>query len=118
MKPITLACTAALSLATLSIAHAGSSTAVPTQTVQFGDLDLSHAQGNATLYHRVSIAARYVCRDQEPSKPPSSLALLSLHERCMDQAMAGAVAGVNRPEFTAYVASKLPALGTIHMAAR
>jgi UrcA family protein len=114
MKLITLACTAALSLATLSIAHAGSSTAVPTQTVQLGDLDLSHAQGNATLYHRVSIAARSVCRDQEPS----SLALLSLHKRCMDLAMAGAVAGVNRPEFTAYVASKLPALATIHITAR
>jgi hypothetical protein len=36
------------------------------------------------------------------------LQLIPLYKACIDQAVSGAVARINRPEFTDYVASRTP----------
>jgi UrcA family protein len=117
MKLFTLACTAVLSLAMLSLAHAADP-AVPTQVVKFGDLDLSRTEGNATLYDRLVSASRLVCRGLDPSSSGQGIILMSRHRACLDKALTDAVANVNRPDFTAYAVSKRPTLAPIRVASR
>jgi UrcA family protein len=59
---------------------------VATKVVRFKDLDLSTAEGAQTLYDRIALAARIVCRDAG-------------HEsrECRARAVDGAVRAVGRP---------------------
>jgi UrcA family protein len=66
--------------------------------VRFPDLDLSKIAGAKTLYSRISLAARIVCRPLEGG----DLQRAEQHQACVDQAVAGAVANVNRPLLSQY----------------
>lgn len=107
MKTFTLACTVALSFTTLSLAHAADD-AIPTRQVRFGDLDLSRTEGKAALYGRLVSASQSVCQKLDPSLSSHNLLLKDQYRDCVQKAIVNAVANVNRPEFTAYVASKQP----------
>ena len=101
--------TIALSLSVIGAAHASSANP-PTAVVRYDDLDVSTTRGSAALLGRLQSAARLVCSDFEylgGNDRPLSLrvALPELHEECLHQAVDGAVATINRPEFSAYVAS-------------
>lgn len=80
----------ACSLAT--ICTAAQPTESPQMTVKFADLDVSNPEGAATLYGRIQRAALLVCRPLEELNFRSAA-----HEACMHDAIAGAVAKVNRP---------------------
>jgi UrcA family protein len=102
MKILSLCATATiLSLAVLNAAHA-TDAAPKSRTVQFADLDLNKAEGVATLFNRIKGAAQVVCgshlgrvtlRDQER------------HAACMRFAVSNAVARVDQPMLTEYVAN-------------
>ncbi len=76
---------------------------LPTAKVHFADLDLTHAEGSVELYRRIHTAARNVCRSLDPRESVIPLALKAHYEDCMSNAINGAVAQVNRAEFSAYV---------------
>jgi UrcA family protein len=119
-----IAAAAALSLSILAGAHASGADDVPSVSVRFADLDLDRAAGSATLYKRLSVAARVVCRDLDPSDSAHSYlkpVLQRQYQGCMDKAIIGAVGKINRPAFTSYVSTKmtLPAtLTNIQLAAK
>ena len=72
--------------------------------VKFGDLDTTHPVAQEELYRRLSRAVRTVCGPLEEA--PGSIAVgMSRYAACIDQAISGAFARINRPEFTDYVAS-------------
>jgi UrcA family protein len=109
MKTFTLITTAlALSGSILSIAHAAPPSDVPTATVNFGDLDTTRPAGEEELYRRVSRAAKVVCRSLDPSVSAAKLLAAPAYQACIDQAVAGAVVKINRPDFSNYVASRMP----------
>jgi UrcA family protein len=121
MKTIILFTTAlVLSGSIFSVAQAGSSSDAPTAVVKFGDLDTTRSAGQEALYRRVTRAAQSVCGSLDPGVSGRNLALVSLHTACVDQALAAAVAQINRPEFTNYVATRLPNVtgADIRLAAR
>jgi len=124
MKTFTIiAATAALSFSILSGAHAGATDDTPSLVVRFADLDLDRAAGSETLYKRLSVAARVVCRDLDPRDSAFSgvKSAKMQYQGCMDKAIIGAVAKINRPAFTGYVSSKmtLPAtLTNVQLAAK
>ena len=62
------------------------------EVVRYSDLDLTHAAGAAALYSRISAAARAVCEPANSERWPDS--------RCVDLALARAVADVNAPVLT------------------
>jgi UrcA family protein len=66
--------------------------------VRFPDLDLSTMNGAAALYARLTYAARVVCEPLEGR----ALAIVEKHRTCMDQAIAHAVASVDRPLVSQY----------------
>jgi UrcA family protein len=108
MKTLTIL-TIALTASVIGAAHA-SSPNPRTAVVRYDDLDFSNARGSAALLRRLQGAARMVCGDFDPiagTREPLSLrvTLPALHEECMQQAIDGAVATINRPEFSAYVTS-------------
>ena len=125
MKTFTIvAATAALSFSILASAHAGAADDPPSVSVRFADLDLDRAAGSATLYKRLSVAARAVCRDLDASDSANSdlkRVLQQQYQGCVDKAIIGAVAKINRPAFTSYVGTKmtLPAtLTNVQLAAK
>jgi UrcA family protein len=121
MKTITLITTALfLSGSTLSVAEAAAPSDVPTAVVKFGDLDTIGLAGKAELYRRLTQAAREVCRSLDPSQSGPKMLVRPLYKGCINQAVSGAVAKINRPEFTDYVASRMPkpASAGIQFAAR
>ena len=70
--------------------------------VQYGDLDLSHNAGVATLFSRINIAAREVC-------DPMDVVIANLLRQrydCRQDAIARAVAEVNTPLLTSYFLEK------------
>lgn len=73
---------------------------VSRRTVNFADLDVSRSAGAAVLYSRIRSAARDVC---EPAIARESM---SRTIRCMDAAIARAVADVNAPALTSYHLAK------------
>jgi UrcA family protein len=91
---------AAFALCTCLVAHGASAAQLrlKTTTVSFADLDLSKAAGAQTLYKRIKVAARRVCGPADrytygtPSNP---------FRKCVDAAIADAVAQVDRPSLTA-----------------
>jgi UrcA family protein len=119
MKTFALITTAlALSGSMLSVAQAASPSDVPTAVVKFADLDTTRAEGKEALYRRLHQAARSVCSSLDPSGSVARLA--PLYKACIDQAVSGAVAKINRPDFADYVAARTakPARAGIQLAAR
>jgi UrcA family protein len=66
------------------------------EVVRFPDLDLSRIEGVAALYGRIAHAARHVC------DPLETLWNSTEYRTCVDTAIAGAVATVNRPLLSQY----------------
>jgi UrcA family protein len=109
MKTFSLiATTLFLSGSILSVVQAASPSDVPTALVKFGDLDVTRPAGKEELYRRLTRAAHSVCRSLDPSESAAKVQLTPLYKACLDQAVSGAVSQINRPEFTEYVASRMP----------
>jgi UrcA family protein len=71
--------------------------------VHFADLDLNRTEGAASLYQRLRLAAETVCTgvsDRDPARAARGKA-------CVSEAIATAVAQINRPILNAYYRSKL-----------
>jgi UrcA family protein len=98
----------AAALTLFPVAHAQS--AVESVTVKFADLDLNTDQGDRALYRRLTAAARRACWQFPAAAEPSPISrqkqLEARHATCVQQAIDGAVAQINRPTFTSYVASR------------
>jgi UrcA family protein len=73
------------------------------RVVGYSDLDLSRDSGVATLYSRISSAARSVC------EPLDVMMLKVLRERydCRQDAVARAVSDVNSPALTSYYLARV-----------
>jgi UrcA family protein len=109
MKSVTFITTAVvLSGSILAVAQAALPSDVPNAVVEFGDLNVTRPAGKEELYRRLTRAARSVCRSLDPSESGAKLQLMPMYKACLDQAVSGAVAQINRPEFTDYVASRMP----------
>ena len=74
-----------------------SDAAVPTYKIGFADLDLDTAAGNEQLYRRIHAGAESVCSNWEGK----DLTNFAKHKRCMEDAVADAVAKVDKPRLTA-----------------
>jgi UrcA family protein len=70
--------------------------------VQLSDLDLSKIDGAAALYNRVSYAAAIVCN----SLRSRDVGIAAKYRDCVAQAIAGAVASVDRPLVSQYHESR------------
>jgi UrcA family protein len=66
--------------------------------VRFPDLDLSKVDGATVLYHRLRQAAAIVCSPLQSQR----LGMAAQYQECVDHAIAGAVASVNRPMLSQY----------------
>jgi UrcA family protein len=107
MKTFTLITTALfLSGSILSVTEAAPPSDVPTAIVKFGDLDTTRPAGKEELYRRLSRAAQAVCSPLEGAFGSRALVTSPQYEACINQALSGAVAQFNRPDFTAYVATR------------
>jgi UrcA family protein len=71
---------------------------VNTYVVRFPDLDLGKIDGAAVLYRRLRQAAAIVCRPLQGQ----GLTMYTLYRGCVDHAIAGAVASVDRPLLSQY----------------
>jgi UrcA family protein len=69
--------------------------------VRFSDLDLSKADGAAVLYSRLRQAAAIVCSPLQSKR----LGMATQYQVCVDHAIAGAVASVDRPMLSQYHSS-------------
>ena len=72
-------------------------------TVHFEDLDTNNAHGAAVLYRRIKAAAEDVCGNLTSTR---SLTLLARYSSCVEGAISGAVAKVNRPLLTDYAVAR------------
>ena len=79
----------------------------PRRTVRFADLDIEHAAGAATLYSRISNAAREVCEPRFTWQASFNFDAI----RCRQQSVERAVHDVNSPELTSYYQMKTRSLG-------
>jgi UrcA family protein len=70
--------------------------------VRFSDLDLSKSDGAAILYTRLSYAAAIVCN----SLRSRDLGIAAKYRACVAQAIANAVASVDRPLVSQYHESR------------
>jgi UrcA family protein len=66
--------------------------------VRFADVDLSRIDGAMTVYGRIRQAANSVCE----SLDSRVLGLMEKHRACVNQAVADAVASINRPLLSQY----------------
>ena len=71
---------------------------VPSVTVHFADLDLSHSQGVTVLYRRLKEAAKTLCAAQEGRDVERQMRF----EACWQAALSKAVTKVDQPALTAY----------------
>lgn len=101
MKVITLLAAALL---------AGAATQAPADepdgnslTVRYADLNLDREAGVASLYRRLTSAAKQVCAEHAGK----TLVEKQAHAACIDQAITTAVARIGRPVVTDYVARQL-----------
>jgi UrcA family protein len=101
MKIAAFLATSILSLTALD-AQAAAPTDVYSVTVKFADLNLDSKAGIVTLYHRIKGAAQRVCREQASER------LVSKHTYavCIDLAASTAVARINRPMLSDYLAQQ------------
>jgi UrcA family protein len=73
------------------------------QTVSYADLNLNAPAGVATLYRRITSAARAVCRPLDGRDLASS----QRHRDCVAESTAQAVQHIANPALTAYYNAKL-----------
>jgi UrcA family protein len=71
-------------------------------TVQFADLDLDRKPGIEKLYFRIKSAAKRVCDTQANER----LVPRQSYDACVERAVSTAVARINRPLLTDYVAQR------------
>lgn len=94
--------TTLMTICTLALAYqaafAGPTPAALSVKVQFADLDLTHRQGVAVLYDRITYAAKTVCEPFEGRDLKSA----ANTRRCIRETISTAVATVNRPALTVY----------------
>src|SRR5258708_27757768 len=83
------------------LANAASPGGVPSVTVHFADLDLSHSQGVTVLYRRLKDAAETVCAAQNGRDFGSQLRF----KACWQAALSTAVTKLDQPALTAYYAA-------------
>jgi UrcA family protein len=98
--------TAAFALSTCLIAHTAAAKDngdLVEVTVSYADLDLSKPAGAQALYKRIRRAARQVCT---PRVVISPIHAGPRFRTCYDEAMANAIAQVNRPVLTALYKEK------------
>jgi UrcA family protein len=107
MKSFAISVITALGLITGAAAYADSLD-VPKITVRYSDLDLNTPQGDAVLYQRLQDATREVCKQYDPRQVsfPFLLTTKRNYQRCSQNALSAAVAGVHQPTFAAYVAQR------------
>ena len=82
--------------------------------VHFADLDLARREGAAILYSRLRVAAESVCPDFDSKE----MARAARAKACIAEAIARAVARVNRPVLNAYHRSKLGGAAALRQAAK
>jgi UrcA family protein len=111
MKTLSLIAAAALSIAVISAAHAAVPDVAPSVSIHYGDLDLSRAEGAASLYNRLNSAAKSVCHELETSH------LQVQYAACIDHAIKTAVTQINRSSFSEYVAARATSPRNINVAA-
>lgn len=75
----------------------------PRRVVHYSDLNIGNADGAATLYSRITIAAREVC---EPELSSWQVAFTRDTYRCRQQSVERAVSEVNAPALTSYFRTK------------
>jgi UrcA family protein len=75
---------------------------VPQAIVKYGDLDVTSTAGAATLFNRIRAASQTVCA---PLAGGDFVAMFRW-EKCVKQAIGGAVAKVNQPALSAAYAAK------------
>ena len=92
------ALTAALASLSLPAQADPAASSEPNITVKFRDLDLTKAEGVATLYQRIERSARLVCTD---SSSPYDAGRVETFQRCYQAAIQDAVASINQPTLTA-----------------
>ena len=100
MKLATVLVASVLSLTALDARSAAPTDDVYSVTVQFSDLDLNRKAGVAKLYTRIKGAARRVC-DQQANE---QLVAKQTYSVCVKRAVSTAVAHIDRPMLTDYVA--------------
>jgi UrcA family protein len=109
MKRLALTILVAAQCLSGPLAHADpSSPDAPHVVVHFADLDLARTEGVATLYTRLSGAAREVCAPLESRE----LERARRFNACVAGALAAAVAKVDRPLLSTYYRGKLG--GAVH----
>jgi UrcA family protein len=79
------------------VCAAADSSGTVSETVKFGDLNVSNPQGAATLYRRIAAAARNVCGSYDGWNLGSRASVSA----CVHKAIADAVTKVARPELFA-----------------
>ena len=97
----------ALAASVLSLSTLAAQAAAPTDepysiTVQFADLDLDRKAGIAKLYFRIKAAAQRVCDQQANER----LVAKQTYAVCVERAVSAAVARINRPMLSDYVAQR------------
>ena len=80
------------------LGNAASPGDVPSVTVHFADLDLSHSQGVTVLYRRLKEAAKTVCAALDDRDVERQMRF----EACWHGALSKAVTKVDQPALTAY----------------
>ncbi len=89
--------------ATIVSATAGAEDAVKSQTVKYGDLNLTSSKGIATLYLRIESAAHNVCPGDDSDR---QLHPIPGRESCFDASVARAVRQLNNSSLSAYYSAK------------
>jgi UrcA family protein len=96
--------TTALVASILSFTTLDATAAAPTDThsitVEYGDLNLDRPAGVAKLYSRIKGAARQACDEQSNEQMVSK----QIYRACVTQAVSTAVARIDRPMLSDYVA--------------
>jgi UrcA family protein len=85
-----------------AVCSAADSTDAPQAIVKYADLDLSTSQGAAVHYRRIRSAAEGVCAPLDGERLDSKVRART----CVQRAIEGAVAKVNRPALFAVYAAK------------
>ena len=101
MKLATVIAATILSLASLA-AQAVAPTADHSFTVKYADLNLDSKAGIVTLHRRIRGAAERVCDEQARER----LVVKQSYAACVERATSAAVARINRPMLTEYVAQR------------
>jgi UrcA family protein len=86
-----------------AVCSAADATDVPTTIVKYGDLDVATSQGAATLYNRIRFASEGLC---SPLNDHGDFRAAFRWQKCVKQAIGGAVAKVNQPALSAVYATK------------